>query len=827
MNNLPLPDWLLHWLCGDRVQSIRDGEANLRLARFPEGDFGLLALLVVAAGLAVIYFTYSREGALARWKKYSLASIRALLILLLALIVFYPVIEVNRKREVRKVTLLLLDDSLSLALKDGYRGSPEKLRLMAAGMNLEASQVTDSSRADLVNRLLQDPDLKLLELLQEKNRLEIYTFSNTLRRLRAGEESPPPAPAETEAPPVEEGDVGAGVTKISLKPEGTATNLSAALRKAVEQQAGSKIAAVVVISDGRLTAGEDIPSIASFLQKKKIPVHTVGIGDPTPARNIRVDSILASERVFAGDPVAVDVQLSHRRYEGEVIEVQLFGSLMQDGVTPGPERLLESATVRFEPGKDSTTARFTVDLKEKGLHRLSARVAVREEETFADDNESTAPVEVIEEASRVLLIAGAPSYEYRFLLNLLRRDRRVTVSGWLMSADPDFPQDGNISLKKLPDEAREMFEYDVAILLDPDPGDFPDALAGLLRRFVAEQNGGLVYVAGEKYSSAFFRSARMKPVYEMIPVLADLAGSRELPGTTGFSMREWPLRPTRAASTHDSTRLSSNPLRNNQRWEELPGIYWAFRVRKAKPGATVLFRHSDPARAVSGKAQPLLAWQYFAGGRTIFLGSDETWRWRTTTDEIYDQFWMQTIRHLTEARLAGGKRSILQSDRQSYDFGDIVRLSALLQDESFQPLEDEVQAVTIDGPEGETEEIHLEKDTSAPGWYRGIFIPRALGSYKLRLANGTTAVLQVEPPEIEFRQPQLDEQSLKELAAITGGSYSPIWETKAIPGKIDQKPEIIQSKDEPITLWDNWLSLYLLAGLLTLEWILRKLVQLL
>ena len=165
MNNLPLPDWLLHWLCGDRVQSIRDGEANLRLARFPEGDFGLLALLVVAAGLAVIYFTYSREGALARWKKYSLASIRALLILLLALIVFYPVIEVNRKREVRKVTLLLLDDSLSLALKDGYRGSPEKLRLMAAGMNLEASQVTDSSRADLVNRLLQDPDLKLLELL--------------------------------------------------------------------------------------------------------------------------------------------------------------------------------------------------------------------------------------------------------------------------------------------------------------------------------------------------------------------------------------------------------------------------------------------------------------------------------------------------------------------------------------------------------------------------------------------------------------------------------------------------------------------------------------
>jgi hypothetical protein len=818
MSNLPLPEWLLRWLCGDRFESIKDGEASLRLARFPEGDFGLLALLLVAVGLAIIYFTYSREGALARWKKYSLASIRALLVLFIALIAFYPVIEVNRKREVRKVTILLLDDSLSLTLKDGYRGAPEKLRLLAAGLGLEISKVTDTSRADLVNHLIQDPDKKLLELLREKNRLEIYTFSNSLKRPPAAANPPPASPGEETAAPT---------TSITLKPDGTATNLAGALRKAVEQQAGSKIAAVVVLSDGRLTAGEDVPSVAAFLRKQKIPVHTVGVGDPTPARNIRIDSVLASERVFAGDPMTVDVQVSQSKYEEESIEVQLFGSLLQNGTTPGPEQLLKSATLRFEAGKDSTTARFAVDLKEKGRHRLSARVAVRPEETFTDDNESTTVTEVVEEASRVLLISGAPSYEYRFLLNLLRRDRRVSVSAWLMSADPDFPQGGNISLEKLPGTAKEMFEYDVAILLDPDPRDFPTTLTGLLRRFVAEQNGGLVYVAGEKYSSAFFRSAPMKPVHEMIPVFADLSGAGEVPGTTGFSTREWPLRPTRAASTHDSTRLASNPLRNNQRWEELPGIYWSFRVRKAKPGATVLFRYSDPSRRVAGKDQPLLAWQYFAGGRTIFLGSDETWRWRVSTDEIYDQFWMQTIRHLTEARLAGGRRSVLQSDRKAYDFGDTVRISALLQDENFQPLEDEIQALSVEGPEGETQELRLEKDSSAPGWYRGIFIPRHLGTYKLRLANGTTANLQVEPPEIEFRQPELDEQSLGQLASITGGSYNPIWATGSIPGQIDQKPEIIQSKDEPITLWDNWLSLCILAGLLTLEWVFRKLAQLL
>ena len=132
MNDLPLPQWLLRWLSID-PSSLDGGEANLRLARFPEGELGLLALLVVAAGLAIVFLTYSREGALARWKKYSIASIRALLVLLLALVVFYPVIEVSREKEIRKSTILLLDDSLSLTLKDGYRSSPDTLKSLASG----------------------------------------------------------------------------------------------------------------------------------------------------------------------------------------------------------------------------------------------------------------------------------------------------------------------------------------------------------------------------------------------------------------------------------------------------------------------------------------------------------------------------------------------------------------------------------------------------------------------------------------------------------------------------------------------------------------------
>ena len=167
MNDLPLPQWLLRWLSID-PSSLEGGEANLRLARFPEGELGLLALLAVAAGLAIVFLTYSREGALARWKKYSIAAVRALLVLLLALVVFYPVIEVSREKEIRKSTILLLDNSLSLTLKDGYRSSPDTLKSLAEGLKLDPARIPELTRAELVNRLLRDPERKLLELLEEK-----------------------------------------------------------------------------------------------------------------------------------------------------------------------------------------------------------------------------------------------------------------------------------------------------------------------------------------------------------------------------------------------------------------------------------------------------------------------------------------------------------------------------------------------------------------------------------------------------------------------------------------------------------------------------------
>ena len=156
-----------------------------------------------------------------------------------------------------------------------------------------------------------------------------------------------------------------------------------------------------------------------------------------------------------------------------------------------------------------------------------------------------------------------------------------------------------------------------------------------------------------------------------------------------------------------------------------------------------------------------------------------------------------------------------------------MRVSALLEDESFRPATEEYQVVVIEAPDGEETSQRLEKDSTAPGWYRGVFVPRRLGTYRVRLADGTETLVRVEPPAIEYQEPQLDEATLRSLAQSTGGTFSRVWEAAEVPDRIEDRRQTVVTTDEPVPLWDNWFLLSLLTALLTIEWVFRKLVRLL
>ncbi|HZN59886.1 MAG TPA: hypothetical protein VFD71_17580 [Planctomycetota bacterium] len=820
-----LPEWLLRLLSVD-TERLQGGTEHVRFARFPEGVWGLVALLAIAAAFAWVVWNYQREGQVARWRKNSMAALRCAVLAAAALMVFYPVLEVDRAAELRATTILLVDGSLSQGIKDRYRGDPARRDALALALKMKPEEVEASTRAELARRALEDPSAAVIDRLEKANRLRAYSFSGL--------------PLE----PLEASRQGAA-RKLEWQTAGAITDAAGALRAAVEDEGGGRVAGIVLVSDGRVTAGEDLKSAGAYLVSKGIPVHAVGVGDPTPARNFRVTAVLGSERVFAGDPIVIDVRLDQQGFPGEPVRVELLDSFEPQGEAARPPAKVESQDVTFREAavdaataeapdrivRSEATASFRFEPKGVGRHRLVARIEPRPEETFAEDNERALTVEVVKDASKVLLISGGPTYEYRFLKNLLRRDSRVSVAGWLMSADADYPQEGNVSLKKLPDTEKDLFEYDVVILMDIDPLGMPAGFAKLLEEFVGRHRGGLVFAAGEKYGASLFDAADATPIRDMLPVSIDEAQLKDEIERGRFYEKSWPLVPTAAALSHAATRLSSQLDRNRDRWAEIAPVYWTFPVRKAKPGAVVLFEHSDPSLARDGQPRPVVAFQFYEGGRVMWCGLNSTWRWRATAEEVYDRFWIQSIRYLMENRLSGDRRRLIQTDKDGYDLGDSIRVSALVTDEAYRPLDAEEQVVLLEAPGSPPQELRLQREPSAPGWFRGVFAPRVTGDHKLTLPGASGGdvekLVHVDPPQVEFESPRLDEPALQELASMTQGSYVPLAELRAVPDRILDKRQTIVTTDEPIPLWDNWLSMSILAGLLTIEWIFRKLSRLL
>jgi hypothetical protein len=76
--------------------------------------------------------------------------------------------------------------------------------------------------------------------------------------------------------------------------------------------------------------------------------------------------------------------------------------------------------------------------------------------------------------------------------------------------------------------------------------------------------------------------------------------------------------------------LSDKTEDNIARWAGLPPIYWTSRVTRSKPAAEVLLVDADPTRATRSGKMPIIATQQYGMGHVMFVGTDNTWRWRMT-----------------------------------------------------------------------------------------------------------------------------------------------------------------------------------------------------
>lgn len=802
-----MPEWMISLFGIELPPLPPGGQRHLEFPGLPKGENLLFLLLFFGALIAVTLRNYDKEGHAPTWQKYSLAALRILTILVAMLVLSQPQLSLEIEKTLDSATVVLVDDSLSMSIKD--RLDREQLKKdLSAVTGVKDYDLSQFQRSQLLEKMLNNKELNLIKRLNEKNKVRLFSFGQKTVELPWTEEK----------------------SEVKVSPSGQFTDLSGGVRGALEEVRGKTIAGVVVFSDGRVNSGEYPNAVAGWLKEQRIPLYTVGIGNPDPPKNYEVLELVAPPRVYKNDPVLFQGQIRATGYMGRKVRVILEAlNRANDSTQTISEQNVEIKSPRFQ-----AKVAFKITPKIAGEFLYSLKIEPLEDELTADDNAISRVLHVIEDDTRVLVIGGAPTFEFRFLRNLLIRERTIQVSTWLQSADEDFPQDGNLRIRKLPRTQEELFKYDVVILIDPREDALDRPWLELLSRFVERHGGGLCYVAGDKHTTSMFRNSDFTPLHRLLPVEPDLekAEALNLPGQRHID--RWAMKLTPEGEDHVITRLTGNVEVLKSLWSKLPGFYWSYPCRKEKAGASVLLRSMDPTRVSRQGAAILLAAHFYGPGRTVFQSFDTSWRWRTISREYYQRYWIQLMRYLVEGRLLGGQRRMsLSLDKDGYELGDVITAKVKLLDQAYKPLSKARLVGKARSKEGSEAEILFEEQEGRPGTYVGSFVPDRPDLYKIEveassisLVSGSSPkvskTVRVSLPNTEFADPSLDEGLLRDTAESSGGQLVALKDLKGLPDKIPARQEKLVVSGTPVPLWDNRVTLIVMVLLLSLEWWFRK-----
>jgi hypothetical protein len=789
----------------------------------------------VLAFVAITYILEPRGEGRSRAGRLFLAAFRIAAILLAIGILFRPV-ERKQTRETKDgYVVIAIDKSRSMSLKDREGDQSYWLKL-SQELGVPFAQVKDLDRLTRVKKALTNEQKKFLDRLCEKNRVKLYTFDATRNRLADVTKQEPGAAAKKEepgAPPkTDELTLVRAVQEINaIEADGPATALGDSLQKILTDLRSEKVAAMVLLTDGRSNSGVlQAPEVAARYGKKSIPIFAIGIGDPNPPKDLAIENLEAPEVSIQGDPVRFTFLVRAQGYDQPRdvdIELCVDGSVVKrDRVQLGGDKVevSQSETWKFD---------------REGEFNVEIRIPPDEAEITTENNKVLHRIRIINQKIKVLYVEGYPRWEYRYLKNAMVRDPKIEVQCLLLSADPGFPQEstkGVPPLKAFPTR-EELFQYHVIIWGDVNPAAktwdgkecFPEGTFEALKEFVGDQGGGFLMLSGEQDTPRHYVNNPLAPI---LPVVIE-DDDRE---PRDFS-EGWRPRLTREGVRSDILRLENQEDKFKALWEgptALAGFFWYTRAQKAKPLAHVLAEH--PTDRNQNGNFPIWVWHYYKSGTVFWTANDETWRWRAGIGDRYMYgFWQRVLRFLATGRWQHSKRFLVTTDKTKYVVGEEARISARVLDRSYKPATEKSQVVIIERPDAQTEKLELKLIEGRPGNYEGKYKPVKMGTFKVSIDPGTTGsdndvaprMFEVKFPSIELEEPRMDKETLEAVARASGGEFLRLDRIHEVPDRIPPMTETVAASANDRELWDNPWMLAIFAGFLVVEWIGRKIARLL
>ena len=722
---------------------------------------GLLALVAVT----VAVFTYRRVQGISTGHRALLLSLRAAALLILVAALLRPTLVVASAVPQRNVLAILLDDSRSMALKDGGEGT----------------------RAEQVERAFAD-STALVRALADRFALRFYRFAADVR------------PASEAA---------------GLRSAGTRTDLARALEGARQELAGTPLAGIIVVTDGADNGGRDLEPAVLALRARKVPVHTVGVGLERFPRDVAIERMALPARPLVGANLLVDVTLRLRGVGSEKLTL----TAESDG------RLVATEVITLPSREETMRVRLRLADLAPGTHRITVRAPVLPRETVSENNESHGIVQVRGGPDRVLYLEGEPRPELAFIRRAIATDSALQLVALLRSAERKYLRLGVRDSMELsggfPTRREELFAYRGIILGSIEASFFtPDQLR-MLADFVNQRGGGLLALGGRAaLAEGGFRGT---PLAEVIPIALDRA-----PLTAEGPAQELRVRPTAAGLAQPALQLRATDTASARAWDSLPPLTIVNALGSLRPGATALLTGRAEGETTDRPVLATQRFGR-GTATVFSPQDSWLWKMDATIavdDLTHITFWRQMVRALAEESPDRVELTVVP-DRVAP--GEPVEIRARVADEQYLDVNDAAVTASVRTPSGRVAAVPLEWALTENGVYVGRFVAEESGVYSVGaesrrardVVSGTPVALLADDQGADVEQAELRAPLLQRISRETGGKYYPLADADRLSDDVLYTESGVTVR-EALDLWDMPIVFLVLAALLGAEWAVRR-----
>ncbi len=658
----------------------------------------------------------------------------------------------------------------------------------------------------------------------------------------------------------------------TLIAKSTDTRLADGLRQAAARFGSNQPAGMVVMSDGRVRSAEAVEQMARRLGETGIPIHVYPVGVEGTGGDVAVVSAVVPNRVRKFSDCEIQVFIRSFGMSGKRTQVRVVNA--DALVTDESVATIATVPLTLVGGAQAVSLPIHMDDRAKNIKVVIDPI---DGELSSGNNTTSARIAIDNTKIRVLYLEGDPTirtinrFQQTFFSNTMQPvmapvkqalSEDEDIECVVLSPDGSGQLTGATSassqITKFPSSRSTLFAFDCVILSNLSPDALTQTQAQQLADWVGGRGGGLVVVGPDSLNAAAWQRSALATT---LPVT--------MPDRLDRSIDE---RLVLDDPDHAIWQLSRDVPTNQLLLSQLPEMREIGVGLQTKPLAQTI------ANIGINKSPVMIAGRYGRGRVVVssvaLAGSDAAKlfnAWGDSPGQAAGKLWRNIVYWATESSSVGRRRLIAAADKRFYRPGDSINLIGRAYDETarttngyriwclLEPLD--INDMSLYGPvlwpdgqartSGETgpriawgEEFMLKRSADSNEYELPLVLSEndsgSDGGFRVELTafegeepkdgfshgtqvDSTSLEIRVLSDPFEMRNPLPNHDLLRRVASVSGGT---------VLERPDQLAEILSNRkvtrEAPVEsrqpAWDRWWWLAGLIGLLSIDWVWRRLL---